>query len=142
MFGKVIFIVFLILLLTGCATTTQPPIKKTQQLQNQVRQLQTYVDSLKEELHSKDQEISHLESELESIKNIKQRTENTPIKQLSLRQMQTALKNAGSYKGSIDGKLGKQTKKAIIRFQKACGLKADGIVDKRTTTELSKYLTK
>jgi peptidoglycan hydrolase-like protein with peptidoglycan-binding domain len=93
-------------------------------------------------LQIKSREISELESDLEKTQNTKRITENTPIKQLSYRQMQTALKSAGFYKGPVDGKPGKQTKKAIIQFQKAHGLKADGMVGKRTTEELSKYLTK
>ncbi|MBU0534495.1 MAG: peptidoglycan-binding protein [Candidatus Omnitrophica bacterium] len=54
--------------------------------------------------------------------------------------MQTALKNAGFYKGPIDGKLGKQTQKAIVQFQKANGLKADGVIGEKTTAALSQYL--
>jgi peptidoglycan hydrolase-like protein with peptidoglycan-binding domain len=139
---KIIFVVFLVLLLAGCATTTKTSINQTQELQNQVKQLQTYVASLEEELQNKDQEIIYLESELENSKNTQQEAENTPIKKLSYRQIQTALKNAGFYNGSIDGKLGKQTKNAIKAFQKAQGLKADGVVGKRTASALSKYLAK
>lgn len=60
--------------------------------------------------------------------------------QLSTRQIQRALKNAGFYKGQIDGKIGSKTKESIARFQKEKGLKADGIAGKRTIAELRKYL--
>jgi len=50
------------------------------------------------------------------------------------------LKKAGFYQGSIDGKIGPKTKEAIIKFQKASGIKADGIVGKKTSLELNKYL--
>jgi len=60
--------------------------------------------------------------------------------QLSVKQIQRALKNAGFYQGQIDGKIGSKTKEAVVKFQKAKGLKADGIVGKRTIAEMRKYL--
>lgn len=62
--------------------------------------------------------------------------------QLNAKQIQRALKNANFYKGEIDGKIGPKTKEAIIKFQKAHGLKADGLVGKKTSTELRNYLPK
>ena len=57
------------------------------------------------------------------------------------RDIQTALKAAGFYTGNVDGKIGPKTKKAIVEFQKAKGLKADGRVGPKTWIELEKYLT-
>jgi peptidoglycan hydrolase-like protein with peptidoglycan-binding domain len=57
------------------------------------------------------------------------------------KEVQTALKNAGFYAGTIDGKIGPKTKKAIEDFQKAKGLKIDGKVGPKTWAELEKYLT-
>ena len=59
----------------------------------------------------------------------------------SERDIQTALKNAGYYTGSIDGKIGPRSKQAIEEFQKANGLTADGKVGPRTWGALSKHLT-
>jgi len=56
------------------------------------------------------------------------------------KDIQKALKNAGFYSGSIDGKLGPKTKKAIEEFQLSKGLKADGKVGPKTWAELEKYL--
>jgi len=56
-------------------------------------------------------------------------------------QIQTALKNAGLYTGAIDGKIGPLSRKAIIEFQKANGLQADGKVGPKTWAVLEKYLT-
>lgn len=56
------------------------------------------------------------------------------------KDIQTALKNAGFYTGSIDGKIGPKTKSAIMEFQKAKALKADGKVGPKTWAELEKYL--
>lgn len=58
------------------------------------------------------------------------------------KEIQTALKAANFYTGAIDGKMGPRTKKAIIEFQKAKGLKADGRVGSKTWAELEKYLLK
>ena len=56
------------------------------------------------------------------------------------KDMQKALKNAGFYVGTIDGKIGPKTKKAIMDFQKANGLKVDGKVGPKTWAALEKYL--
>jgi len=56
------------------------------------------------------------------------------------KDIQTALKNAGFYAGSVDGKIGPKTKKAIEAFQAANGLKADGKVGPKTWAELEKFL--
>lgn len=58
----------------------------------------------------------------------------------TVNEIQTALKNAGFYSGTVDGKLGPNTKKAIIEFQKSQGLVADGKVGLKTWAVLSKHL--
>ena len=54
--------------------------------------------------------------------------------------VQTALKNAGYYAGSIDGKIGSKSKQAINDFQKDHELKVDGIIGRQTWSELKVYL--
>ncbi len=54
--------------------------------------------------------------------------------------VQAALKEAGFNPGSLDGKFGPQTQKAIQQFQKAKGLKSDGKVGYKTLTKLAEYL--
>lgn len=49
-----------------------------------------------------------------------------------VRNLQYALKEQGFDPGQIDGVFGKKTERAVKRFQKSCGLKADGIAGKRT----------
>lgn len=49
-----------------------------------------------------------------------------------VRQIQTKLKQLGHYKGSIDGIFGSDTKKAVISFQKSCGITADGVAGPKT----------
>jgi len=55
-------------------------------------------------------------------------------------EIQSALKAAGFYTGTVDGKIGPKTKKAIAEFQKANNLTADGKVGLKTWNALSKYL--
>ena len=56
------------------------------------------------------------------------------------KEIQMALKNAGFYAGTIDGKIGPKSKQAILDFQKANGLKVDGKVGPKTWAALEKYL--
>ncbi len=53
-----------------------------------------------------------------------------------VKKVQTKLKRWGYYNGSVDGIYGKQTKAAVIYFQKKNGLTADGIVGKKTLAAL------
>ena len=64
----------------------------------------------------------------------------TRVAQDRNKDIQRALKSAGFYTGTIDGKIGPRTKKAIIDFQKANGLKADGKCGPKTLAALDKYL--
>jgi len=49
-----------------------------------------------------------------------------------VRNIQNKLKQLGYYTGSIDGIYGVNTKNAVIKFQKNCGLTADGIAGPKT----------
>jgi len=70
------------------------------------------------------------------VETATQTTSETP----SSKDIQTALKNAGYYSGSVDGKLGPKSKTAIKEFQAANGLTADGKVGAKTWQKLSTYL--
>ena len=60
-----------------------------------------------------------------------------PLKSIEkIKWMQAELKRAGFYDGSIDGKIGPQTKMSIKAFQKSKGLKSDGIIGPKTLEEL------
>lgn len=50
--------------------------------------------------------------------------------------IQQRLKELGYYKGSVDGVYGQGTRSAVIAFQKANGLSADGIVGAKTAKAL------
>lgn len=57
------------------------------------------------------------------------------------KQVQTALQNAGFYKGEIDGKIGPKSKEAIVNFQKDNGLVVDGKVGPKTWAKLKEHLS-
>jgi peptidoglycan hydrolase-like protein with peptidoglycan-binding domain len=62
------------------------------------------------------------------------------VKGYRISDIQQALHNAGFNIGSIDGKMGPKTKKAIQEFQKENNLTIDGIVGKKTWAALKAYL--
>ena len=64
-----------------------------------------------------------------------------PTVSMSTRDIQRALKRAGYYTGHIDGAIGPRTKKAVRAFQKANGIKPDGIVGQQTWAKLQEYLS-
>lgn len=56
-----------------------------------------------------------------------------------VKAIQLALQAAGYSPGAADGKMGRQTQKAIREFQEAHGLSVDGKVGPRTWAKLSTY---
>ncbi len=148
--------------LTGCATTGGGA--KTSQ-----EQLQTRVTELEKKVEEKDSEIVDLQYQVKDISSkvggaskdsadasaddavpakgdaSKTVATNTSFDDIirvnvSIQDIQTALKNAGDYSGKIDGKLGAGTKQAIVEFQRANHLTADGILGKRTWKLLKSHL--
>lgn len=55
----------------------------------------------------------------------------------AVEQIQKGLKEAGYFGGQVDGKFTTLTRQAVISFQKAAGLKADGIVEAKTYKALT-----
>lgn len=54
----------------------------------------------------------------------------------NVRKMQTVLRQKGFYRGSVDGKFGPATKKAVIAFQKSVSITPDGKPGNKTLTAL------
>lgn len=63
-----------------------------------------------------------------------------PFEKISIKKIQTALKNAGFDPGPIDGKSGPKTKKAIKEFQELKGLTQDREIGPKAWEELREYL--
>jgi len=126
MFARMILFVSFVFVLAGCATSSKKQVAQSQPAVSQkTYQQKSYGDTL----------VS------DNYEMPEQKTYSGTTVQLSPKQIQRALKSAGFYQGPIDGKIGSKTKEAIIKFQKAKGLKADGIVGKRTSVALNKYLS-
>ncbi|MFA5007706.1 MAG: peptidoglycan-binding domain-containing protein [Candidatus Omnitrophota bacterium] len=138
MFPRILLSLVIILALAGCATT-----KKTAAV-SEVEELRTKVSDLEKQLQDKDEEVRDLEERLSKIKMPDSEeivnAQEVDISKVTPKNIQTALKNGGFYSGAIDGKIGRKTKEAIKEFQKANGLKSDGIVGKQTWMALQKHL--
>ena len=143
--------------LTGCATTGA---------KNQQEQLQTRVTELEKKVEEKDSEIVDLQYQVKDITgkvSTKDSSDNSAAApsedsgssskgsskvsmddiirvDASIKDIQTALKNAGVYTGKVDGKAGAGTKAAIVEFQKQHHLASDGVLGKRTWKALKTYL--
>jgi len=144
------------LLLAGCSTVSS---KRLSTLEIKVSTLEAKVDSIEQRQSAVENQSGESR---ESVGYVKGKIDNMPKgpstvvvkglegnkgyvsgvykKDLTKKEIQIALKNAGFYSGMIDGVIGKNTKNAIKEFQKANGLKADGKVGKKTRNILAQYL--
>lgn len=124
----------------GCATTASK--KNGVELQT----LKTQVADLESKVQQKDAEIDGLRQALSKTTEQKynEMKESQPVSTHVPEplQIQKALKNAGYDPGEIDGKLGRQSRKAIRAFQKANDLSVDGKVGARTWSVLAQYIEK
>jgi len=124
-----------IFVLNGCAMMNKDAGLTNQGLRNKVSALET-------QLKEKDDEINSLrDAQAQSLVDLN--ADASLNNQLAdLKQIQTALKNAGYYPQTVDGKMGKKTRRAIREFQKANNLPVDGRVGKNTWEVLKGYLDK
>lgn len=138
-----ILLVIMALSISGCAST------QTNKTATEIHRLKGRIDELEDELQEKNKEVNYLQGQLENVKindpsafSDYEAKYKGDVSQMTSKNIQIALKNSGFYSGLVDGKIGKETKKAIRAFQEENGLKVDGIVGKETWVKLSKYLTK
>ena len=127
-----------IFVLSGCATMNKNDELLNQGLRNKVLALET-------QLKEKDDEINSLkETPVQSSEDLNASASKVGEvnQQADSKQIQTALKNAGYYQGMVDGKMGKRTRRAVRKFQKANNLPVDGHVGKNTWMVLKEYLEK
>lgn len=141
-----VFILCLVLMMgfSGCATLRNKDLE-AQSLRNQIQALEAQLSqkdseivSLRQALDEQGQEKEELAKKLVKTtgRAIGQETKSRP----SIKQIQTALTNAGYNPGPIDGRMGKMTRDAIKAFQRANELRVDGRAGKRTWSLLKKYL--
>ena len=121
-----------VIALSGCSTGRNKDLE-IQGLRNQVTALEAHKPAKIEETDSSEQVLSK-SSEETVVEDSAKLPDN--------KQIQTALENAGYYKGDIDGKIGRRSRQAIRDFQKANDLMVDGKVGKKTWAALKEYLNK
>lgn len=125
-------------MVAGCSSFSGTRAKRDEELNTRLAALEsrmTAVNQRVEELASAEQPDT-AGSEASSERPAPARV----AKRFTVRETQRALASAGFYKGSVDGKAGPQTLRAIREFQQANGLKVDGIVGSSTRQALAKYL--
>lgn len=147
---------------SGCATTRQS-VAPINQVQNQMVDLEQRMEDQEKEIVDLKYEIKDLTGKVESYQEpmivetsapAVSRVSNARVEAVvadssdtilrvavAPAQVQKALKNAGSYDGKIDGKLGPKTRSAVMDFQRQHNLKPDGVIGKKTWAALNTYLS-
>lgn len=116
------------LFLTGCATSSG----KIEKLESRIETLETKCGvAVSEETAAP----ASMEEVAAPASEAQVAAPETPTK----KDIQATLKNAGFYEGTVDGKFGPKTKKAVEDFQAANELKVDGKVGPNTWEKLKKY---
>ena len=136
-----VFLLSLLVVFSGCVTVAQD-----ENLEARVSDLEVRVDKLDTknvkakkvvkdqtglQKETKDMEIVGSSEELDDQKVV--------IRFPSNAEIQIALKNAGFYTGVIDGQLGRDTRNAIMEFQKDNGLRMDGVIGRNTWEILGEF---
>lgn len=138
------FMAMFLISLSGCATGRKQKDLEIQGLKNQVSVLESQIQSKDEEINSLKEALAKTpEAKEETVKYVGKKKVMGEVKSRpNVKQIQIALKNAGFEPGSIDGKMGRQTREAIRAFQKAHNITATGKVGKKTWSLLKEYLYK
>ncbi|MBI3332894.1 MAG: peptidoglycan-binding protein [Candidatus Omnitrophica bacterium] len=129
------------LLAAGCATSFGAKAKETESLNAQVASLEGQIGTLNQRIEDLSQRQGSLEAQVTTRQPSQtQAAVRAKATALSTRQVQVALKAAGFYNGSVDGKPGPKTKEALRAFQRSNGLSPDGVVGVKTAIQLAKFL--
>jgi len=155
---RLLSIFILVIAFSGCATTKMKT--QNEQIESRVTDLEKNVQAKDAQIVDLQYQVKDLSSKIDSSKpaesdqvakesmaqaepfKISEVSDNLQIirVKVSPEKIQRALKAAGVYTGPMDGKIGSGTKAAIKEFQKSHGLKADGVLGKKTWEELKTYL--
>ena len=126
---------------TGCGTAPKKVKEEITGIKTRVDTLETRVETVE----AKQAEAEKVVTETPKVTepswpdtNFDVKSSTVPAK-ADVKQVQTALKGAGYYSGTIDGVQGRNTKRAIKAFQRDHGLAADGVVGSKTWDLLGKY---
>jgi murein L,D-transpeptidase YcbB/YkuD len=147
---RLLSIFILVIAFSGCATTKMKT--QNEQIESRVTDLEKNVQAKDAQIVDLQYQVKDLSSKIDSSKpaesdqvakesmaqaepfKISEVSDNLQIirVKVSPEKIQRALKAAGVYTGPMDGKIGSGTKAAIKEFQKSHGLKADGVLGKKT----------
>ncbi len=120
----------LLFVVSGCSTTKGSCVT----LENRVQSLENRLQVLEGDVQTSS--VSGYAGDTFVGKS----TSSVSVDDMTKKQIQQALKNAGYYDGNIDGKIGPKSKEAIREFQRDMGLKVDGVAGAQTKQKLLKYL--
>lgn len=158
MYLRLISVFILAIVFSGCATTGGRT--QNEQTESRVTELEKNLQAKDAEIVDLQYQVKDLSSKIDTLKS----AQSPPASQVAADQggsvkptevfdkskiirvrvspekIQRALKSAGVYTGPVDGKIGPGTQDAIIEFQKSHGLKADGVLGRKTWEELKTYL--
>ena len=130
-----VFSALTLLVASGCATTRA----RRAEVKSATPAVDPQVAALQSELQAKDQQIQELQAQIQSRAgaNYNQgasggKSSKIHVSGVSVSDVQAALAKAGFDPGPTDGKMGKKTKAALKAFQRAHGLKADGVIGDKT----------
>mgnify|MGYP003394283043 CR=1 FL=1 len=145
--GSLVLILFItVTVISGCATVRSnrtpkvDPKVRVQQLEEELKQRDAEIMAMRDEMAQGASGYSSTASSDYGSFSSKSSGLVSPSLSVSVKSVQKALKSAGFYTGAIDGKGGPKTKEALKAFQRARGLKSDGVVGKKTWTALNRYL--
>ena len=136
-----------VFLVSGCSTVPKKFKEEVSGIKTKVDTLESRVESVESKQTESERMVSQQNQTIDELRAAKERAVTTNISTRSgpvkikghMKEVQICLQNAGFYKGKIDGLKGKSTKRAIKEFQKANGLRADGVAGSKTWEALSKY---
>ncbi len=142
MVQRLLLIAGVLVFAAGCATTHQGQSAadlqlRVNELENQVAAKDAEIKDLRYTMKDMAYDLDRTKAQRSGVKSTVY-TKNDDILRVNVapEKVQQSLKSAGFYRGNVDGKLGNATKAAIVKFQKANGLKADGIVGEKTWSVL------
>ncbi len=131
--------------LTGCAghraAQTQNLHMQMAQLDGRISILENHLGLIEGKAWNQREDVSYLRGRVEGMQSNFGASASATTTKPTPRRIQTALKNAGYYAGSVDGKVGPQTKQAIKEFQRTHRLAVDGKVGPKTWMQLAQYLS-
>lgn len=134
---------------SGCGTSQKKAASEVTGIKTRVETLESRIEGVESKQAEAERMTAEQAQALDELKSSKASRVDTNIsvkpregsRSGRTKDIQQALKIAGFYTGKVDGVKGKSTKKAIKEFQKANGLKTDGVVGHRTWELLSNYLS-